>query len=143
MAKFLDGQISQNASYAGSISIPATTAPALFGTLGLNLTGAGPNVRVNYEATVSLFSLLGILTTATITVVRISGGVPVVVYTANQTLPAIALTTFNFTISGIDNNVPVPAAPGFVTYQAFISVGGLLLASRVGPESFSAIASSD
>ncbi|MCR8842754.1 hypothetical protein NQ117_03590 [Paenibacillus sp. SC116] len=102
MAKFLDGQISQNASYAGSISIPATTAPALFGTLGLNLTGAGPNPRVIFEGTVSLFSLLGVLTTATITVVRISGGIPVVVYTANQSIPAIALTTFNFTISGID-----------------------------------------
>ncbi|WP_028593705.1 hypothetical protein [Paenibacillus assamensis] len=143
MAKFLDGQISQNASYAGSISIPATTAPALFGTLGLNLTGAGPNVRVNYEATVTLANLLGVLTVATITIVRISGGIPVVVYTANQTLPALVLSAYNFTISGIDNNVPVPAAPGFVSYQAFISVGGLLIASRVGPESFSAFASSD
>ncbi|TVX93142.1 hypothetical protein [Paenibacillus agilis] len=143
MAKFLDSQISQNASYAGSISIPATTAPALFGTLGLNLTGAGPNVRVNFKATVSLSNLLGVLTTATIVVVRISGGIPVVVYTATASIPAILLTTYNFTISGIDNNVPVPAAPGFVTYQAFISVAGLNIIARTGPESFSALASSD
>ncbi len=36
MGTFLDAQTSQNASFSDSISIPVTTTPALFGSLGLN-----------------------------------------------------------------------------------------------------------
>ncbi|UHA73041.1 hypothetical protein [Paenibacillus sp. 481] len=136
-SRFLDGQLSQNASYANSITVAATTTPALFGTLGLDISNAGTNrTNVHFSATVTLATVLAVLGTAEITIVR-NGSV--LVYSGTTTTPATLLTEVSFTVSGVDFNVPT--TPNFVTYQAFIAVTGIgVSVNRVGPESFQAIA---
>ncbi|MDT2170203.1 hypothetical protein P7H02_00480, partial [Paenibacillus larvae] len=62
---------------------------------------------------------------------------------AIHTLPLLGvgvLSTEVITIAGSDF---LPPNPGFLTYQAFVSVTGIALATRVGPESFHALAASD
>ncbi|MCA1296075.1 hypothetical protein LBW89_24000 [Paenibacillus sp. alder61] len=144
MPNFLvDSQLSQNASTANSISIAASSTPALFGTLGLNTADAGPNLRVHFSATVTLSATVAILVPVTITIRRVINGVPTTVYTATKSLPVgtLLLTTDVITVSGID--VPPPA--GFIIYQAFVSIpaGLAVTPTRVGPESFQAVAYSD
>ncbi|RCX19780.1 hypothetical protein DFP94_104235 [Fontibacillus phaseoli] len=144
MPNFLvDSQISQGSSFANSISVPASTTPALFGTLGLNTAGAGDNLRVHFSATVTLAATIAILVPVTITIVRVIGGVSTTVYTATESLPVgnLLLTTDVFTVSGID----VPPDANFIIYRAFVSIpGGLaVIPNRVGPESFQAVAYSD
>ncbi|MBD8499217.1 hypothetical protein [Paenibacillus arenosi] len=136
-SRFLDGQVSQNASYANSLAIPATPAPALFATLGLDISNAGPGlVNVHLNATVTLGVLLAVLGTAQITIVR-NG--TVVVYSGIESTPAVIGSTASFTVTAVDFNVPT--TPDFVIYQAFISVTGIGIGvNRIGPESFNAIA---
>lgn len=140
----VDSQISQNASTAGAISIPASSTPALFGSLGLNTANAGANLSVHFSATVTLSALVSVLVPVTITIVRVVDGVSFPVYTATESLPVgtLLLTTTAFTISGIDL---LDTNPGFVVYQAFISIpaGIAIIPDRVGPESFQAMAFSD
>lgn len=145
MAKVLvDSQISQNSSTAGSIAIPASATPALFGTLGLDTAAAGANLSVHFTATVTLSALVSVLTPVTITIFRVVDGVSTEVYSATESLPVgtLVLTTDVLTITGIDL---LTTNPGFVIYQAFVSVpGGLIvIPTRVGPESFEAVAYSD
>ncbi|MEF2967945.1 hypothetical protein V3851_19115 [Paenibacillus sp. M1] len=144
MPNFLvDSQVSQGASFANIFSVPATTTPALFGTLGLNTADAGPNLHVHFSATVTLSSLVSVLVPVTITVVRIINGVSTTIYTATESLPigGALLTTDVFTISGID----VPPAADFIIYQSFVSIpaGLAVIPNRVGPESLQAVAYSD
>jgi hypothetical protein len=145
MANFLvDSQVSLNAATSGSIAIPVSTTPELFGTLGLNTSGAGADLRVVFDFTVAVSSLLSVLTPLTVTVNRIVSGVTTTVYTATETLPLLAGVT-EITLlsgSGVDYH---PPNPGFIIYQALISVpGGItLFPTRVGPESFTAEAYSD
>ncbi|WP_410771913.1 hypothetical protein [Fontibacillus sp. BL9] len=145
MANFLvDSQISQGSSFANSISVPASTTPALFGTLGLNTAGAGDDLRVHFSATVTLAATIAILVPVTITIVRVIGGVSTTVYTATESLPVgnLLLTTSVFTVSGVD--VP-PDDANFIFYRAFVSIpaGLAVIPNRVGPESFQAVAYSD
>ncbi|MDF2936159.1 MAG: hypothetical protein K0Q90_1532 [Paenibacillaceae bacterium] len=144
MAILLDQQVSQNASTANSIAIPVSATPALFGTLGLNVAGAGTNLRVHFTATVTVSGLIAVLTPVTITVFRVIGGVPTLVFSVTESLPVgtLILTTNVVTANGVDYN---PPNPGFLIYQAFVSTSGLLevFPTRVGPESFNAEAYSD
>jgi hypothetical protein len=147
MPTYLDAQISQNSGSFGSPLIPATSTPALFGTLGLITAGAGANLRVQYEATVTISAIVDVISSVIIQIVRGIGlpGSPGVttVYTAIHTLPIIGvgvLSTDVITIAGADF---LPPNPGFLHYQAYVSVTGVALATRVGPESFNALAVSD
>ncbi|CAH0131906.1 MULTISPECIES: hypothetical protein [Bacillaceae] len=146
MGKFLDAQTSQNASYRDSISIPVTTTPALFGSLGLNTTGAGPNIRVEFTFTATLSSLAAILTPVNIEIYRGTGVGRVLVYSAQLTLPVAGLGVASetiITLAGADFNPPSPN--NFLVYQSFISIpGGIVIApTRTGPESFFAAAFSN
>lgn len=144
MAIFLDQQVSQNASTAGAIAVPVSTTPELFGTLGLNTSGAGPNLRVHFTATVTVSGLITVLTPVTITIFRVINGVSTLVFSVTESLPVgtLILTTSVVTANGVDFN---PPNPGFIVYQAFVSTPGLLalFPARVGPESFNAEAYSD
>ncbi|MFC5734536.1 hypothetical protein [Cytobacillus gottheilii] len=146
MGTFLDAQTSQNASFSDSISIPVTTTPALFGSLGLNTTGAAGPIRVEFAFTATVTSLLSLLQPITIQIYRVSGGVSTLVYSAAPTLAVAGLGVASRTVislSGADFNPPAP--DNFLVYQAYISIpGGVAIApTRVGPESFSAAAYSN
>jgi hypothetical protein len=146
LGKFLDAQTSQNASYRDSISIPVTTTPTLFGSLGLNTTGAGPNIRVEFTFTATLSSLTAILTPVNIEIYRGTGVGRVLVYSAQLTLPVAGLGVASetiITLAGADFNPPSPN--NFLVYQSFISIpGGIVIApTRTGPESFFAAAFSN
>ncbi|MBB3125595.1 hypothetical protein FHS19_000249 [Paenibacillus rhizosphaerae] len=153
MPNFLvDTQVSQNASTAGGISIPLgpvinllnPPASALFGTLGLNTSTAGTDLRVVFNYTFTLSALISVLTPVTITVNRIINGVPTTVYSVTQTLPLVAgaLTTTVLSGDGIDYH---PPNPGFIVYQGIVSVPAtvLVVPTRTGPESFNAAAYSN
>ncbi|MFF2498140.1 hypothetical protein [Peribacillus sp. NPDC058075] len=146
MGIFLDAQTSQNASYRDSISVPVTATPALFGTLGLNTTGAGPNLRVEFTFTATLSSLAALLTPVNIEIYRGTGVGRVLVYSAQLTLPVAGLGVASetlITLAGADFNPPSPN--NFLVYQSFISIpGGIVVApTRTGPESFYAAAFSN
>ncbi|GIO33777.1 hypothetical protein J2TS6_49180 [Paenibacillus albilobatus] len=142
--RLIDSQISQNVSTAGAVAIPASTTPALFGTLGLDVAAAGPNLSVHFTATVTLSAVVSILVPVTVTIFRVVGGVSTLIYSATETMPVgtLLLTTDVLTVTGIDL---LTTNPGFVVYQAFVSIpGGLaVIPDRVGPESFEAVAYSD
>ncbi|NQX69336.1 hypothetical protein HQN90_24685 [Paenibacillus alba] len=146
MGILLDEQISQNISTTGGISIPLSSTPALFGTLGLNTADAGANLRIQFSATVSLASIVSVLTPVTITIFRGVGPSAVLVYSATQSAPAVGLlevlANSVMTVTGVDY---IPPNPGFLVYQAFVSIpGGVAIApTRIGPESFNAAAYSD
>ena len=146
MAIFLDAMTSQNASFRNSIAIPVTTTPALFGTLGLNTTGSGGNIRVEFNFTATLSTLAALLTPINIEIYRGTGPDRVLVYSAQPTLPVAGLGVASrtvITLAGADFNPPSP--DNFLIYQAFISIpGGIaILPTRTGPESFYAAAYSD
>ncbi|BFH60100.1 hypothetical protein [Paenibacillus azoreducens] len=142
--RLIDSQISQNVSTTGAVAIPASPTPALFGTLGLNTAAAGPNLSVHFTATVTLSAVVNILVPVTLTVFRVVDGVSTLIYSATETLPVgtLLLTTDVLTVTGIDL---LTTNPGFVVYQAFVSIpeGIAVIPNRVGPESFEAVAYSD
>ncbi|BFH60965.1 hypothetical protein [Paenibacillus azoreducens] len=142
--RLIDSQISQNVSTAGAVSIPASATPELFGTLGLNTAAAGPNLSVHFTATVTLSAVVAILVPVTVTIFRVVGGVSTLIYSATETMPVgtLLLTTNVLTVTGIDLLL---TNPGFVVYQAFVSIpsGLAVIPNRVGPESFEAVAYSD
>ncbi|MCY9694365.1 hypothetical protein [Paenibacillus alginolyticus] len=146
MGIFLDSQISQNISTTGGTSIPLTAAGALFGTLGLNTAAAGPNLRIQFTASVALAATVAVAVPVTITIFRGVGPGAVLIYSATQSAPAVGavavLANSVFTVTGADHT---PPNPGFLVYQAFISFTGLiaLAPTRIGPESFNAAAYSD
>ncbi|PAE44080.1 hypothetical protein [Bacillus sp. 7884-1] len=146
MVNFLDARTSQNISTSNATGIPVTATPALFGTLGLNTTGAGPNLRVQFTATVSISSLATIAVPITITIFRGVGPDAVLVYRATELPIALgavgALNRRIITVTGSDYQ---PPNPGFLIYQAFVNTeGGVAVApTRTGPESFNASAYSD
>jgi hypothetical protein len=144
MAILLDQQVSQNASTANAIAIPLSATPELFGTLGLNVSGAGANLRVHFTATVTVSALVTVLTPVTITIFRLVGGIPTLIFSVTENLPVgtLILSQTVVTANGVDYN---PPNDGFLVYQAFVSAPGLLeiFPTRVGPESFNAEAYSD
>jgi hypothetical protein len=141
MGQFVDAQVSQNISYSGGIAIPVTSTPTLFGTLGLNLAGAGPNLRVQFTATAAISSLATVAVPIAIEIYRGVGPGRVLVYSAVETTPALGVLGVAarsiITLTGSDNN---PPNTGSLIYQAFISIpGGIAIApTRTGPESFNA-----
>jgi hypothetical protein len=144
MAILLDQQVSQNASTANAISIPVSTTPALFGTLGLNVSGAGANLRVHFTATVTIAGLVTVLTPITVTIFRVVDGISTLIFSVTENLPVgtLILSQSVVTANGVDY---LPPNDGFIVYQAFVSTPGLLAVfpTRVGPESFNAEAYSD
>ncbi|KZZ83718.1 hypothetical protein AS29_015555 [Bacillus sp. SJS] len=140
MARIVDAKTSQNASYANSIGVLVTGTPQLTGQLTLDLSSAGANSRVTFEGTVSLqLPLLPVTAQATATIVRGTSPSDLAVYSAAQTLDLNIIGPQVLSFSGSDFNVP---AGGPVTYTMFLSVTGLGV-TRVGPESFNAVAYTD
>lgn len=143
----LDQQVSLNSGSLSAPLITPRTTPLLFGTLGLKTAGAGTNFRVNFNATMTIASAIAVAAQVIVQVFRGIGGpgVATLVYTGINSLNVLgvgvqSLETFTFT--GSDFNPPNPI--GALTYQAFFSVSALgLIITRVGPESFNAIAVSD
>ena len=87
MPTYLDDQVSQNSGSFGSPLTPVDGAPLLFGTLGLITSGAGPNLRVQFEATVTISAIVSVASSVIIQIVRGLGGpgVGTTVYTAIHT----------------------------------------------------------
>ncbi|MBY0090735.1 hypothetical protein H7S74_28555 [Priestia aryabhattai] len=147
MAKLLDANTSQNISFSDGISIPLTTTPQLFGTLGLSTVGAGENIRTQFTATVALSSLATVAVPVVISIYRGVGPQRVLIYSATETAVATGLLQVAsrsiITVTGSDYRPPVPGS--FLVYQAFISIpNGIALApTRTGPESFNAAVYSD
>ncbi|MBM7691250.1 hypothetical protein JOC77_000655 [Peribacillus deserti] len=147
MVKLLDAHISQNMSISGGISIPVTATPALFGTLGLRTDGAGPNIRVQFTATVAISSVAAIAVPIRISIFRGTGPNAVLIYSATELPIALgAIGAVNrriITVTGADYRPPNPGS--LLVYQAFVSTeGGVAIApTRTGPESFNAAAYSD
>jgi hypothetical protein len=143
MGIFLDGRTSQNASLANSMTTPILAGTdSLFGVVGLDVTQAVGQIRVEFNGTVAVqLPLAPVLTSVTITIVRgtqQSGFVTV--YTAEQQLSLEVAGPQLVTFSGANFNPPIPAS-GPLVYTAFISASAVGTV-RVGPESFSAIATS-
>ena len=140
--RLIDTNAALNSATTGSIAIPLTAAPTLYGGLSLNLTTAGPNLRVLLTTTVTISSALSVLAPIVITFVRVVGGVTTTIFSATETVPVgnLALSTTVISANGIDYNPPAD----FVVYRALISSPGLLLfPTRVGPEAFRVEAYSD
>ncbi|TVX94270.1 hypothetical protein [Paenibacillus agilis] len=141
MGRFLDAQGSQNASYTTSISIPVTTTPTVFGSLGLDISGAaGGTVGVNLQATVTLASITAVSGIVNLSIIR-NGST--LVYSSAITTPGTLFATFDAKLTAFDHNIPT--TPNFLTYEVRIRAvdadgsSGVNL-QRVGPESFTAIA---
>ncbi|WP_025683320.1 hypothetical protein [Paenibacillus maysiensis] len=136
MGTFIDGRISQNASFANSISIPITVlnTPQLFGQIGLNTLGITGTARVLLKGTLSVqlpLALVGI----TITIVRGTLPTDPIVYSATSTFSLSITAPQVIAFSADDFNPPI--TPQLV-YTAFVS-SNLLGTIRVGPESFDGI----
>lgn len=138
--KLIDSQLSQNASTTDSISIPTSISPQLFGTLGLNTAAAGSNLSVHFSATISFSSAETVTVPATVTIFRVTD-VSTLIYSATESIQLGELL-IPMTISGVDN---LPPNPGFLIYQAFVTIEEGFPESpvRIGPESFQAVAYSD
>ncbi|MGM0854285.1 MAG: hypothetical protein ACQEWI_17020 [Bacillota bacterium] len=141
MGIFLDGRTSQNASLANSMATPILVGTdSLFGVVGLDVTQAVGQIRVEFNGTVAVqLPVAPIATSVTITIVRGTQQTGLVtVYTAEQQLSLEIAGPQLITFSGANFNPPKPIS-GPLVYTAFISASALG-ATRVGPESFSAIA---
>lgn len=143
--RFLDSEISQNSSFSGGISIPLSSTPTLYATLGLDLTTAGANRRVQFTTTVGISSLASVAVPVTIEVYRGTGPGRILVYSATETTEVLGTLGVAsrkvFTFTGADFNPPAQ----FLIYQAFVSIpGGIaIVPTRSGPESLNAQAYSD
>ncbi|MFS0596455.1 hypothetical protein AB1L16_06885 [Peribacillus frigoritolerans] len=147
MSKFLDLRTTQNASYANSIAIPISGlgTPEFIGQLGLDVNGASGTIRVGLYGTVAVqLPLLPLASSITLTVVEGTNVTPQqgIVYSATQVLEANLAGPTILTFNGTRFNAPVPPAGQVLAYTLFITTNALGL-TRVGPESFSAIAVSD
>jgi len=148
MVKLLDARTSQNISFSGGLSTPISTTPALFAELGLITAGAGPNLRIQFTASVALSSLASAAVPVRVDIYRGRESDPnrVLVYSAIETTNVAGVLGVAsrkiFTLTGSDYT---PPNPGLLIYQAFISLpGGVPVApTRTGPESFNAAAYSD
>lgn len=146
MPKFLDARTSQNDSTSSATGPLVTTTPALFGSLGLSTAGAGPNLRVQFTATIGISSVASLGVPITISIFRGTGADAVLVYRATeQPIAAGAVGVLNRRIVTVTGSDYQPPNPGFLIYQAFVNTeGGLAVAAtRTGPESFNAAAYSD
>ena len=142
MAKLLDAQTSQNASYANSISIPVSTTPQLFAQLTASTAGATGTVRTEMTGTVTVqLPLLPVATSITVTIVRGTTLSDLIIYSVRQVLELSVLGPQVLSFTASDFNVPI-TANNQVVYTAFVSAS-VIGTVRVGPESFNATVYSD
>ncbi|WP_066369544.1 hypothetical protein [Neobacillus fumarioli] len=142
MAKLLDAQISQNASYANSISIPVSTTPQLFAQLTASTFGATGTVRTEMTGTVTVqLPLIPFATSITVTIVRGTTLSDLIIYSVRQVLDLSVLGPQVLSFTASDFNVPI-TANNQVVYTAFVSASAIGTV-RVGPESFNAAVYSD
>ncbi|NWL89121.1 MULTISPECIES: hypothetical protein [unclassified Paenibacillus] len=142
MGRFLDQQVSQNSSTTGSIGIILVdSSPMLFGTLGLDVSEAGPNLRIQFTALVTISGIISEETPITIDIFRGTGPDAVLIYSLTELLP-MGTVLKAVIADGVDYT---PPNSGFLIYQAFVSKGDAptQFPARRGPESFSAAAYSD
>ncbi|QJC50874.1 hypothetical protein HGI30_04380 [Paenibacillus albicereus] len=142
MSRFLDLKTSQNASFANSIAIPITVINTnqLIAQQTLDLTlGVAGQTRVDFVGMMAIqLGLLPVATTVTISVVRGTLPTSPVIFSAAQVLDIALLGPQTISIAGSDFFAPNTVQ----TYTVFVSVTALG-ATRVGPESFNFIGSSD
>ncbi|CAI6082680.1 hypothetical protein [Cohnella sp. JJ-181] len=144
MTRLLDARTSQNKSYADLESttiLPANTVTPI-GVVGLNTAGAGSNIRVQFSAIAELRLPEPLTSDTVITIAIVRGtdltGTPVAyaLYGTGNTVSPIQVVT----ITASDYDVPDPS-PEELVYTLFIFCTSE--ATRIGMESFNAIAFSD
>ncbi|WP_334075755.1 MULTISPECIES: hypothetical protein [Paenibacillus] len=138
--QFLDAKVAVNSTGGTAV----TTTPAIFGTLGLDTSDAGPDLEIQFSAMVTISVASAAPTDVTITINRISSLGTVPIYTVTEGFPNITAEggQFAFTITGADYQPPNP--DGFLIYQAVVSVDSTTATpTRVGPESLIAAAYSE
>lgn len=143
MGLYLDGRTSQNASKVFSINVPTTSAYALWGQVGLDVSAANPSfpIRVQFTGTIS-FILNPVAVNPTnaveIKVVRGFNATDPIVYTSVKTLLIDESGGYQeLTFTGSDYNVP--KGSGLLVYTVFVrNITGSDESDvvRVGPESF-------
>ncbi|KGE20604.1 hypothetical protein [Paenibacillus wynnii] len=144
MSQFLDARTSQNASYGNTISIPfPANTPAPIGQVGLNVTGAGGNIRVQFSG---IAELAFPETPPFDSVIAFSVVRGAEVFPVAYALYSVSVNEANpnavqvVTIEASDYNVPLPASNELVyTLYLFCTAD----ATRIGIESFNAVAYSD
>ncbi|MGG1942200.1 hypothetical protein ABFY57_21255 [Paenibacillus polymyxa] len=144
MTRLLDARTSQNASYGNTISIPlpANTAVAI-AELGLEVTGAGENMRVQLSGIAELAFPTTPPFDSVISFSIVRGDVDSLVA---YTLYSVSVSEVNpnavqvVTINASDYNIPLPPSNELVyTLYIFCTAD----ATRIGMESFNAVAYSD
>jgi hypothetical protein len=143
MARLLDARTSQNASYGNTISIPLpANTPVAIGEVGLDATDADGNIRVQ---------LSGIAELAFPTTPPFDSVIAFSIGRGTDSLVAYALYSVSVseanpnavqvvTINASDFDVPVPPSNELVyTLYLFCTAD----ATRIGMESFNAVAYSD
>ncbi|KAE8558107.1 hypothetical protein [Paenibacillus polymyxa] len=144
MTRLLDARTSQNASYGNTISIPlpANTAVAI-AELGLEVTGAGQNMRVQLSGIAELAFPTTPPFDSVISFSIVRGDVDSLVAYA---LYSVSVSEVNpnavqvVTINASDYNIPLPPSNELVyTLYIFCTAD----ATRIGMESFNAVAYSD
>jgi hypothetical protein len=144
MTQLLDARTSQNKSYSDLESttiLPANT-PTPIGVVGLNVSGASGVIRVQFTGIAEL-KLPEPLTIDTVMVIIIVRGTDLTgvlvanaIYGTGNTVSPIQVVTINAS----DYNVPYPPSNELV-YTLFLF--STIEATRIGMESFNAIAFSD
>ncbi|THF73248.1 hypothetical protein [Cohnella fermenti] len=139
MGAFLDLRSSMNSSQTGFPNVPLTTAPALFGVIGLQ-TQNKANTVINLTGTVGISDPI-VGNTFTIEVLRgtTTYNAANVIYSATL---GIRVSLFGDIYSFTAQDLLAPAAAETI-YSAFISGGPLIILSgvRSGPEVFWGVAS--
>ncbi|MBM7568772.1 hypothetical protein [Paenibacillus sacheonensis] len=144
MARLLDARTSQNKSYTDldSTTILQANTPTPIGVVGLNTIGASGTIRVQFTGIAEL-RLPDPLTPDTVIIIIIVRGtdltgIPVAraLYGTGNTVSPIQVITINAS----DYNVPYPPSNELI-YTLFLFC--TIEATRVGMESFNAIAFSD
>ncbi|MET3937871.1 hypothetical protein ABIC22_000683 [Paenibacillus sp. PvP094] len=143
MARLLDARTSQNASYGNTISIPLpANTPVAIGEVGLDVTDADGNIRVQ---------LSGIAELAFPTTPPFDSVISFSIARGTDSLVAYALYSVSVseanpnavqvvTINASDFDVPLPPSNELVyTLYLFCTTD----ATRIGMESFNAVAYSD
>ncbi|PZD93268.1 hypothetical protein DNH61_21720 [Paenibacillus sambharensis] len=129
--RFLDAQLSQARSFPTATTTPVSAAGTQVATLGLNLTGAGPNAQVHFDFTagfdVDATDPVGV----TATVLR--DGVPIYQVIENFDDGVNQLLSF----SGADY-LPPAAFHIYTVVLAFTSADPAAEVDLIGPVSFTA-----
>ncbi|AHD06023.1 hypothetical protein ERIC1_3c00830 [Paenibacillus larvae subsp. larvae DSM 25719] len=94
-------------------------------------------MRVQLEATVAISAFVNV--PSCVIIIFCIDGICFIVIACLPVIPGV-LSTNLITATASHFN---PPNPGFLSYQAFVNVTGIASATRVGPESFNALAVSD